>query len=71
MSAMVKRPHIGKNFLDETLIKKHGVFNMEFVHKLQKQYAQEDFQLMGAYDIDYLLIVLTVTMLCEAYSLSI
>lgn len=71
MSAMVKRPHMGKNFLDETLIQKHGVFDVAFVRKLQAQYAQEDFQLMGAYDIDYLLIVLTVTMLCEAYSLRI
>ena len=34
-------------------------------------YQQEDFKLMGAYEIDYLLIVMTVTMLCEQYGLSL
>ena len=32
---------------------------------------QDDFKLMGAYEIDYLLIVMTVTMLCERFSLSV
>ena len=71
MSAMVKCPHLGGDFLDNALLKKHGIFDVAFVHHLQELYAQEGFQLMGAYDIDYLLIVLTVTMLCEAYGLTI
>ena len=44
---------------------------MEFVKNLRRMYAQEDFQLMGAYEIDYLLIVTTVTMLCERYGLTL
>lgn len=34
-------------------------------------YRQNDFKLMGAYEIDYLLIVMTVTMLCEQFHLSV
>ena len=40
-------------------------------NKMKKIYCQEDFTLMGAYEIDYLMIVMTVTMLCEQFSLSI
>ena len=44
---------------------------MDYVHQMKAAYAQEDFKLMGAYEIDYLLIVMTVTMLCEQYGLSV
>ena len=37
---------------------------------MKKVYLADDFKLMGAYEIDYLLIVMTVTMLCERYGLS-
>ncbi len=70
MSAIVKRPGLD-TFLSEDLLKKQGVFDVDFVQELRKRYAQEDFQLMGAYEIDYLLIVTTVTMLCERYSLTL
>ena len=52
-------------------MRKYGVFDVEYVHQMKKAYQQEDFKLMGAYEIDYLLIVMTVTMLCEQYSLSL
>ena len=70
MSAMVKRSG-GGEFLSDSLIKKYGIFDVDYVNKMKKIYCQEDFTLMGAYEIDYLMIVMTVTMLCEQFSLSI
>lgn len=70
MSAMIKKP-AGVNFLDDDLIRKYGVFDLDYVNELKKIYSGDDFKLMGAYEIDYLLIVMTVTMLCEQYSLSL
>ncbi len=70
MSAMIKKPS-DINFLDDDIIKKYGVFDVDYVNEMKKLYAQDDFKLMGAYEIDYLLIVMTVTMLCEQYSLSL
>lgn len=71
MSAMVKRPSLGPDFLSDELLKKYGIFDVDYVHQMKAAYAQEDFKLMGAYEIDYLLIVMTVTMLCEQYGLSL
>ena len=71
MSAMVKRPSLGPDFLSDELLRKYGVFDVEYVHQMKEAYQQEDFKLMGAYEIDYLLIVMTVTMLCEQYGLSL
>lgn len=70
MSAMIKKPS-KVDFLNEDLIKKYGVFDLNYVNELKRMYAQDDFKLMGAYEIDYLLIVMTVTMLCERYSLTL
>ncbi len=70
MSAMIKRAE-GREFLDEDLIKKYRIFDVDYVNEMKQIYRQSDFKLMGAYEIDYLLIVMTVTMLCERYSLSI
>lgn len=70
MSAMIKKSS-NIPFLEENLIKKYGVFDSTYVNELKKIYRQDDFQLMGAFEIYYLLIVMTVTMLCEKYSLSI
>ena len=71
MSAMVKRPSLGPDFLSDDLIRKYGVFDVDYVNQMKAAYQREDFQLMGAYEIDYLLIVMTVTMLCEQYGLSL
>jgi asparagine synthase (glutamine-hydrolysing) len=70
MSAMIKKPS-KIDYLDDTLIRKYGIFDVDYIDELKKIYGQEDFKLMGAYEIDYLLIVMTVTMLCEQYKLSI
>lgn len=70
MSAMIKKPS-DIDFLSDDLIRKYGVFDAAYVDEMKKIYSQEDFKLMGAYEIDYLLIVMTVTMLCERYSLSL
>lgn len=58
-------------YLDAALIQKYGIFDVSYVEQMKKMYAREDFKLMGAYEIDYLLIVMTVMMLCEKYSLSV
>ena len=60
-----------EEFLEESLLKKYGVFDPAYVKELKALYTQSDFQLMGAYEIDYLLIVMTVTMLCEDYGLTL
>ncbi len=70
MSAMIKKSD-RIPYLEEELLKKYDVFDAAYVKELKKVYSQEHFQLMGAYEIDYLLIVMTVTMLCEQYSLSL
>lgn len=70
MSAMVKRSS-GEEFLSDALLKKYGIFDVDYVNEMKQVYRQSDFKLMGAYEIDYLLIVMTVTMLCERYSLSV
>lgn len=70
MSAMIKRP-VGVDFLSDELIKKYNVFDVSYINELKNIYSQDDFKLMGAYEIDYLLIAMTVTMLCEQYSLTI
>ena len=70
MSALIKKAS-DMPFLSEEYIKKYGVFDYSYIDELKQVYAQEGFQLMGAYEIDYLLIAMTVTMLCEQYSLSL
>ena len=70
MSAMIKKP-AAVDFLSDELIKKYGVFDVNYINELKKIYQQEDFKLMGAYEIDYLLIAMTTTMLCEQYQLSL
>lgn len=70
MSSMIKEA-AGIPFLEDSMIKKYGIFDSEYVRHLKTVYSQDDFKLMGAYEIDYLLIVMTVTMLCERYSLTI
>lgn len=71
MSAMVKCSSGRLEFLSDELLKKYGVFDVDYVHELLKLYNRSDFKLMGAYEIDYLLIVMTVTMLCETYRLTV
>jgi len=71
MSAMVKKSAPGMAFLEESLIKKYDVFNADFIRKMKEDYSAPDFKLMGAYEIDYLMIALTVTMLCEQFGLSV
>lgn len=71
MSAMVKRSGGKLEFLEDSLIKKYDIFDAGYVNEMKKVYSQSDFKLMGAYEIDYLLIVMTVTMLCERFSLSV
>lgn len=70
MSSMIKKAE-GIPYLEDSVIKKYDIFDVKFVNRMKEMYAQDQFKLMGAYEIDYLLIVMTVTMLCERYSLSV
>lgn len=70
MSALIKKS-ANIPYLEEHILKKYDVFDASFVNELKQIYKQDGFQLMGAYEIDYLLIVMTVMMLCECYALSI
>ena len=58
-------------YLDDALIRKYGIFDPDFISRMKTDYSAENFKLMGAYEIDYLMIALTVTMLCETYGLSV
>lgn len=69
MSSMVKKANGEIEFLSDSLLKKYDIFDVDKVNEMKKVYLADDFRLMGAYEIDYLLIVMTVTMLCERYSL--
>ena len=70
MSMLIKNTGIAE-YIDDAAIAKYGIFNTEFIARMRNDYMQEDFKLMGAYEIDYLMIVMTVTMLCEQYGLSV
>ncbi len=71
MSSMVKKANGEIEFLNDSLLKKYDIFDINKVNEMKKVYLADDFKLMGAYEIDYLLIVMTVTMLCERYSLTV
>lgn len=70
MSSLIKRS-AEIPCLEDRLLKKYDVFDVSYVNELKRVYRQDGFKLMGAYEIDYLLIVMTVTMLCERYMLSV
>lgn len=70
MSAMIKKS-CRIEFLEDSLIKKYNIFDADYVNEMKNIYRQDNFKLMGAYEIDYLFIVMTVTMLCERFQLSV
>lgn len=70
MSSMIKNG-ARMDWIDDSLIRKYGIFDPQYIEQLKKMYIEDDFKLMGAYKIDYLLIAMTVTMLCEQYKLTI
>lgn len=71
MSSMVKKAKGEIEFLSDSILKKYDIFDINKVNEMKKVYQADDFRLMGAYEIDYLLIVMTVNMLCERYSLTV
>ncbi len=70
MSSVVSQPGV-MEYKKKKKIRKYHIFDSECVEEMKKKYSQKDFKLMGAYEIDYLMIVMTVTMLCEQFHLSI
>lgn len=70
MSSVAALPGV-MGYISDEKIKKYHIFDSGCVEKMKEKYIQKDFKLMGAYEIDYLMIVMTVTMLCEQFHLSI
>ena len=70
MSSVVSQPGV-MEYISEEKIRKYNIFDPRCVTEMKKKYSQKDFKLMGAYEIDYLMIVMTVTMLCEKFRLSV
>lgn len=70
MSSVVKKSG-AMEYMSDEMIKKYGIFDLNYINEMKKIYSQDDFKLMGAYEIDYLMIAVTVTMLCEQYRLSV
>jgi len=70
MSAVAKKSGV-MEFMSDEIIKKYGIFDVGCINEMKEIYSQNNFKLMGAYEIDYLMIVVTVTMLCEQFHLSI
>ena len=72
MSYMLKRKDsLGELYLNDEIIKKQGIFEVNEVIRLKDQYIKDNFNVAGAYEIDYLQIIMTVTILCERFNLSI
>ena len=70
MSSLVKNTDI-YDYACRELVRKQGIFDAAYVDEMFQNYVKEDFKLAGAYDIDYLMIVVTVTLLCERFHLSV
>lgn len=58
-------------FMNDELLKKQGVFDVDYVKKLKNIYLQDNFRLNVPYDSDYLIFVLTVTMFNEIFSVGL
>ena len=72
MSYMLKRNEtLGDKYLSKEVIKKQGIFEWSLVNALKEQYSASNFRLEGTYEIDYLQIILSTTLLMEKFSLSI
>lgn len=70
MSSVVMQPGV-MEYINDDIIKRYRIFDAGCVKEMKKMYSRKDFKLMGAYEIDYLMIVVTVTMLCEQFRLSV
>ena len=57
--------------MNDELLKKQGVFDVDYVKKLKNIYLQDNFRLNVPYDSDYLIFVLTVTMFNEIFSVGL
>ncbi len=70
MSSLIKKS-ADMDYLSDDLIKKYDIFDLEKIRELKENYCREDFDLAGAYEIDYLMIAMTTNILCEKYKLSV
>ena len=66
-----KNVSIINEFMNDSILKRQGIFNIEQVNILKKRYIQKGFKLSIPYESDYLIIVLTVTMFNEIFGVSV
>lgn len=64
-------PDIVDKYLNQEIIEKHGVFDYDRVAELIEEYKDENFNIEGQYYLDHLQVVLTVSMLCEQFQMTI
>mgnify|MGYP001143291893 CR=1 FL=1 len=65
-----KNVSIVNEFMSDSIIKKQGIFDVDYVNLLKERYMEDGFKLNIPYDSDYLIIVLTVTMFNEIFKVS-
>lgn len=66
-----KNVAIVSEFMSDSIIKKQGIFNVDYVNQLKERYLKDGFELNIPYESDYLIVVLTVTMFNEIFKMSI
>ncbi|MCI8891524.1 MAG: asparagine synthase (glutamine-hydrolyzing) [Eubacterium sp.] len=72
MSEMLKRKHrLADVYLNTDVIRRQNIFDIDMVDQMKERYMQEGFHLAGAYELDVLQVILTTTMLCEIYQMSV
>ncbi len=72
MPEMLKRNvAIVSEFMSDEIIKKQGIFDIDYVNQLKKRYLEEGFKLNIPYESDYLIVILTVTMFNEIFKMNI
>lgn len=58
-------------FMSDEILKKQGIFDVDYIHSLKRRYVEDNFKLNIPYDCDYLVIVLTVTMFNEIFNVGL
>ena len=64
-------PELADIYLNKDIIDKHGIFDYSEVEKLIYQYKQKDFNIEGQYHLDYLQVIMTTSMLCDKFCLTL
>lgn len=72
MTYMLKEnPEMREMYLSKSLIRKHGIFDWKVVEEMIEKYLDPNFNIEGQFYLDYLQVVLTTSLLCEQYHLTL